>query len=605
MVPVFFPRRGAIAGVFAALVGATVAQAEPVHGIAMYGDPALPPDFVSLPYANPYAPRGGRVVFGNSGSFDSLNPYVTKGTAPWQLRFLTHESLMARSWDEPFTLYGLLAESVETAPDRSWVEFTLRAGARFSDGSPVTVEDVIWSYETLGTKGHPRYRGLWRQIDRIEATGPRSLRLTFNTDNRELALIAGMRPILQKAQWDDKDLANAPITQVPIGSGAYVVADYEQGRHVTLRRNPAYWGADLPLRRGAMNFEELRIDYYADGTVLFEAFKAGEITAFREYNAQAWESQYTFPAARRGDVVQSTFRHGTPSGMTGFAINTRHAPLDQWQVREALILAFNYEFINDTVTGNTQPRIPSYFANSDLGLRPGPATGEVRALLSPFANTLPAGALEGYTLPQSDGTARNRKNLRRAAGLLDGAGLKVVDGQRRLADGRTLELTALLRQGDTESQKVLDIYTGALKRLGIGLRIDRVDSAQYASRVAAFDFDLTPFRRALSLSPGNEQRLYWGSEAAAQEGSRNISGIASPAVDAMIDHMLTARSREDLANAVRALDRALLAGRYAIPLWQYDVHRIAHARDLKFPAHTPLYGDFPDFVAEVWWQEAD
>lgn len=569
----------------------------------MYGAPALPPDFVSLPYANPDAPKGGRVVFGNTGSFDSLNPYVTKGTAPWQLRFLTHDSLMARSWDEPFTLYGLLAESVETAPDRSWVEFTLRENARFSDGSPVTVEDVLWSYETLGTQGHPRYRGLWAQIAGIEATGPRRVRLTFAEDNPELALIAGLRPILKKAQWQGKDFAGAPITEVPIGAGPYVVADFEQGRQVTLRRNPEYWGQDLPFRRGTMNFDEIRIDYFADATVLFEAFKAGELTALREYNADAWANRYDFPAAQRGDVVKSEFAHATPSGMTGLAINTRRAPLDDWRVREALLLAFNAEFIGDTFSGGAQPRITSYFGNSELGMRPGPATGEVAALLAPFAADLPPGALEGYALPASDGTARNRRNLRAATRLLDESGLSVVDGQRRGPDGAPLILNVLLRQGDTGNQAVLDIYARALDRLGIGLDITRVDSAQYAAREATFDFDLTPFRRAVSLSPGNEQRLYWGSAAAAQEGGRNLMGIRAPAVDAMIDAMLTAGTRSALIDATRALDRALMAGRYVIPFWQYDIHRIAHARDLHYPDHSPLYGDFPDFVAEVWWQD--
>jgi peptide/nickel transport system substrate-binding protein len=569
----------------------------------MYGDPALPPDFVSLPYANPDAPKGGKVVFGNTGGFNSLNPFVQKGTVPWQLRFWTHESLMGRSWDEPFTLYGLLAESVETAPDRSWVEFTLRENARFSDGSPVTVDDVIWSYQTLGTEGHLRYRGLWGKIDSIEQTGPRTVRITFNEPDRELALIAGLRPILQKAQWEGKDFADAALHDVPVGSGPYVVDGYEAGRYVTLRRNPDYWGADVPFRRGTMNLDEMRIEFYGDGTVLFEAFKAGELTAVREFNADKWDSQYSFPAVQRGDVVKTEIPHGKPSGMTGFVMNTRKAPFDDWRVREALLLAFNFEFINDTITGGAQPRIASYFSGSDLGMQPGPATGRVAELLQPYADDLPPGALDGYALPEGDGSARNRANIRQANKLLAEAGWTVQDGVLRNQNGEDFAITVLLQQGDTESQTAIEIYTRALERLGIKVTVEQVDSAQFTGRNAELDFDMTFFRRALSLSPGNEQRLYWGSENADTPGTRNLMGVASPAVDGLIDAMLASESHEDFVAATRALDRVLTAGRYVIPIWNFDVGRIAHAKELKQPETLPIYGDGPEYMPQVWWYE--
>lgn len=571
----------------------------------MYGDPALPPDFVSLPYANPDAPKGGRIVFGNTGGFDSLNPFIQKGTAPWQQRFWSYESLMGRSWDEPFTLYGLLAESVETAPDRSWVEFTLREQARFSDGSPVTVEDVIWSYETLGTKGQLRYRTLWSQIDRIERTGPRSLRISFKTDNRELALIAGLRPILKKAQWEGRDFTASGFDPIPIGTGAYVVSDFEPGRFVTFRRNPDYWGRDLPLRRGTRNFDEMRIEFFADGTALFEAFKAGALTVIREFNAEKWQTQYDFPAVQRGDVVLSEIPHKRPSGMTGLVMNTRRAPFDDWRVREALLLAFNFEYINDTVTGGVQPRIASYFSNSELGMRPGPASGLVRDLLTPFADSLPPGALDGYALPRGDGTKRNRANLRRAMALLNQAGWTVQDGTLRNAEGRPLAFSVLLRQSAGEMQAVVNIYARALERLGIALTVEKVDDAQYAAREAEYDFDMTTFRRDLSLSPGNEQRLYWGRAGVTQPGSRNLMGMDSPAAEAMIDRMLNATGREDFVAAVRALDRVLMAGRYVIPIWQYDVGRIAHARQLRYPDKLPIYGDRLGFLPDVWWYQED
>jgi len=571
----------------------------------MYGDPALPQDFVSLPYVNPNAPKGGRLVVGNTGGFDTLNPFAQKGTPPWQLRFWGYESLMGRSWDEAFTLYGLLAESVEVPEDRSWVEFSLRPEAKFSDGSPVTVEDVIWSYETLGTEGHLRYRGFWKKISEIRQTGPRSLRISFNVEDRELALIAGLRPILQKSQWQDKDFAASGLTEAPIGTGPYVVDSFEAGRQITLKRNPEYWGKDLPFRVGTQNFDKLRIDFFGDQTVLFEAFKAGELSSYREFNADKWASAYGFAAVADGRVVKSEIPHKRPSGMTGLAINTRRAPLDDWRVREALLLAFNFEYINETITGSAQPRISSYFSNSHLGFLPGPATGKVAQYLMPFAEDLAPGTLEGYALPQSDGTKRNRKNLRKAMTLLEEAGLTVEDGSLRDATGRQIAFNVLLRQGDTEMKTVVEIYARALERLGITLTPEPVDNAQYVGRQSSFDFDLTKVRRELSLSPGNEQRLYWGSAGAQQPGSRNLMGVTEPAVDAMIDKMLSVEASEDFVAANRALDRVLTAGRYVIPIWSFDKGRIAHARELQFPDTLPIYGDRTGFMPDVWWYQED
>ena len=595
-------RAGLTAIVLAGLASPGLAQ--PQHGIAMYGAPALPPDFVSLPYANPDAPKGGRVVTGNVGGFDSLNPFILRGTPPWQLADLTHETLMGRSWDEPFSLYGLLAESVETDEARRWVEFTLRPEARFSDGSPVTVEDVIWSYETLGTRGHPRYRSFWAKVAGIAQTGPRSLRLTFAEEDRELALLAGLRPILQKSQWQGRDITEAAIDDIPLGTGPYVVSDYEVNRHVTLKRNPDYWGRDLPLRRGTNNFDEIRIEFYGDDTVLKEAFKAGLVSYVREFNAEAWASQYDFPAVQRGEITLSEIPHGKPSGMTGFVMNTRRAPLDDWRVREALITAFNFEYINDTLTGGRQPRITSYFSGSELSMDHGPAMGRVRALLEPYADTLLPGTLQGYSLPVGDGTARNRTNLRRAAALLQEAGWQVENGQLVNAAGQPLALTVLLQQDGLMAQAsaMMDIYARALERLGITLKIEMTDKAQYAEREANFDFDLTMMRRSLSLSPGNEQMFYWGAGYADQPGSRNLMGMKSPAAEAMIHAMLTARDRDAFVAATRALDRVLTAGRYVIPIHQYSVGRIAHKSQLKYPAdRLPIYGDGIGFLPEVWW----
>lgn len=574
----------------------------------MYGDPALPPDFVSLPYVNHEAPKGGRIVLGNSGGFDSLNPYVRKGTTPWQLPFFTHETLMGRSWDEPFTLYGLLAESVEVPQDRSWVEFTLREAARFSDGSPLTVADVIFSFELLGAQGHPRYAGLWNQIDRIEQTGPRSLRIWFNSDNRELALLAGMRPILSKAQWQGKDFANASLQEVPLGSGPYLISDYQASRHITLTRNPDYWGADVPFRRGTNNFDEIRLDFYGDANVVFEAFKAGEISAVREFNAENWATQYDFPAIRRGEIVKSTFAHAKPSGMTGFVMNTRKPPFDDWRVRDAMIAAFNFEYINEALTGGALPRITSYFSNSELAMQPGAAPAPVAALLDPFKGNLPADALTGYALPQADGSARNRAGIRHAMKQLQAAGYSAEGGVMRDADGVPLRVQITLSKGSrldvVGSEKIADLYVQALTRLGIAAQVEMVDPAQMTKRLETFDFDMTTFRRALSLSPGTEQRYYWGADAADLPGSGNLMGLKSPAVDAMINLMLTARDAADFTHAVRALDRLLTTGRYVIPFWQFNEGLIAHRAEMKYPDTIPLYGDGPNFMPEVWWWDA-
>ena len=605
MTSYFFQTCRAVAAVSSLILSGLAVTAAPMHGISMYGDPALPPDFVSLPYSNPDAPKGGKIVLGNTGGFDSLNPFVRKGTAPWQLPFFTHETLMGRSWDEPFTLYGLLAESIEVAEDRSWVEFTLRPEARFADGSPVTAQDVIFSYDLLGSEGHPRYHGLRAQIDSITQTGPRSVRMAFNTENRELALLAGMRPILSKAQWEGRDFANAPLADIPVGSGPYTVTDYQAGRQVTLTRNPEYWGKDVPFRRGTHNIDQIKLDFYGDANVLFEAFKAGEISAIREFNAESWDTQYDFPAIQRGDVVKSVFTHEKPSGMTGFVMNTRRAPFDDIRVREAMIAAFNFEYINETLTGGAQPRITSYFSNSPLAMTHGPAEGRVAELLAPFKDSLPEGALDGYALPASDGSARNRSGIRTAMKALQDAGYTAQDGTMRDANGKALRFDILLSKGSTENMAIAELYIQALKRLGIAAAVEAVDDAQFVSRNAEFDFDMAIFRRALSLSPGNEQRYYWGSEAADQPGSRNMMGAKSPAIDAMIDRMVSATTAQDFIAATRALDLVLTAGRYVVPFWQFTQDRIAHVAQMKYPDHVPLYGDGPNYMPEVWWIETE
>ncbi|SDY26143.1 extracellular solute-binding protein [Citreimonas salinaria] len=598
-----FIRRNASLAV-AAILGAQTALADS-HGIAMYGEPQLPADFQALPYANPDAPTGGRIVTGEVGGFDSLNPLILKGSSPWQLPHLAHETLMGRNWDEPFSLYGLLAESIEVGENREWVEFTLRPEAKFSDGSPVTVEDVMWSYETLGTVGHPRYHSTWDKVEKMEKTGERSVRFDFNVEDRELALIIGMRPILKKAQWEGKDFAESGLDTIPITSAPYVVTDFEPGRFVELSRDPDYWGADLPFRRGTNNLDTIRMEFFGDETAAFEAFKAGILNSNREFNAEKWESQYDFAAIQRGDVVKSLIPHERPTGITGFVMNTRRAPFDDWRVRDAMLHAFNFEYVNDALTGGAQERITSYFSNSVLGMDDGPAEGRVREFLEPFADQLLPGALEGYALPVSDGSARNRAGIRAAIDLMAEAGYVIEDGVMMTPDGQPMKFEILLSQGAGEPQSIADIFVESLTRMGIDATVSVVDPAQYRERTDQFDFDMTYYRRGLSLSPGNEQRLYWSCEAAETRGSRNLMGMCSPAAEAMIDRLLNSETREDFVAATKALDRVLTTGRYVVPFYEYNTSRIAHAKELKFPEAIPIYGDWINWQPDVWWWQEE
>ena len=575
----------------------------PAHGIAMYGAPALPPDFVSLPQVNPDAPKGGRIVFGESGSFDSMNPFILKGRAPAGLSGLTVETLMGRNYDEPFALYGLLAESVTTDPGRTYVEFTLRESARFSDGSPVTVDDVMWSFETLGTLGNPRYHGAWKKIGKMEQTGPRSVKFTFNTEDRELPLILGLRPILQKAQWQGKAFDESTL-ETPIGSGPYVVDTFEPGKFVSYKKNPDWWGKDLPFNRGQHNFDEVRYDYFGDGGVVFEAFKGGLISSWRETNPAKWESAYDFPDVAAGTVVKSVIPHQRPSGIEGFAMNTRNPLFQDWRVRDALILAFNFDLVNQTLNGGANPRIQSYFGNSPLGFEPGtPASGGVLALLEPFKADLVPGTIEGYSVPSGDGSDTNRKNIRAATALLEEAGWTVQDGVLKNALGEPFRFEILLVNGANDMIAAADIYVEGLKQLGIDARVQTVDDAQYKERTNAYNFDMTHYIRSLSLSPGNEQMLYWGSAGVTEPGTRNWMGINSPAAEAMIKAMLNAPDQQGFIDATQALDRILTAGRYVVPMWYSNVSRLAHRKELKFPERLPLYGDWLGFQPDVWWFE--
>lgn len=574
------------------------ADSAPTHAIAMYGEPVLPPDFVSLPYVNPDAPKGGRVVFGERGGFDSFNPYIRKGRAPWGVGSHVYESLLGRNWDEAFSLYGLLAESLETGPNREWVEFTLRPEARFSDGSPVTIDDLIWSFEVLLNDGQPKYAEALRKIASIKPTGARSVRFTFTEADRELPLILGLRPILKKSNWQGREFAESSL-DLPIGSGPYKVGEFETNRFITFERDPDYWGRDLPLNRGQHNLDQIRYEYFTDASVIFEAFVGGALTVYRELNAQKWADRYDFPLITSGEVVKSEIRHGRPSGMRGFVFNTRRDIFTDWRVRDALIKSFNFEFINKVSEGGTAPRAQSYFHNSELGMGTGKADGEVLKLLTPFKDSLTPDAFQAYALPNSGGDDRNRKNLRAATKQLAAAGWHVVDGVLQNDQGVAFTFEILLRAASQEA--IAGLWVDALKRLGITVTLKIVDDVQHFARRNTYDFDMIFNLWSLTLSPGNEQELYWGSAGFTNPGSRNYMGIASPAADAMIARILTSDRKEDFVAATRALDRVLTTGRYVIPLSYFDVSRIAHRRELQHSKRVPVYGDWIGFLPDVWW----
>jgi peptide/nickel transport system substrate-binding protein len=593
--------RALAAAALMAGVAAGPAPAAPRHGIAMHGEPALPPDFAHLPYADPAAPKGGRIAFGVVGGFDSLNPWIVKGRAPAEIRAHTVESLLGRSWDEPFALYGLLAETVETPEDRSWVEFRLRPEARFSNGAQVTVDDVLWSMRTLAEKGRPGFRNVWSKVASAEQTGPLSVRFTFSEIDREAPMILGLAPVFSRAQWEGRDFAEPSMTPV-IGSGPYVVDAVEAGRFLSLRRDDAYWGRHLPINAGRHNLDEIRVEYFRDGQAHFDAFKAGEVTFFRDGDPARWAEGYDFAAARDGRIVRAEIPHQRPTGMYGFVFNTRRPIFADRRVREALTVAFNFEWINSALFRDAYRRIESYFDNSALA-HVGAAAGAERALLEPFAADLPPGALEGpWAPPASDGDERNRRNLRMAARLLEEAGWTVRDGALRDAAGAPFAFEILL-DGATE-ERVAGVFRDALATLGIAATVRAVDSAQYEARRTDYDFDMIVNRWGMSLSPGNEQRLYWGRAGVTAPGTRNYMGVDSPAVEAAIDALVAARDAEGFAAAARALDRALSWGVYVIPFWYEPGSRIAHDATLRRPERLPIYGDWIGWAPEVWWQAA-
>jgi peptide/nickel transport system substrate-binding protein len=585
------------------LIGAPCA-AQPRHAIAMHGEPALPPDFAAFPYVNPNAPKGGQITKGILGSFDSLNPFNGKGlpVPEGQIRGLVTESLMARSYNEPFTLYGLLARSVETDADRTYVTFELDPRATFSDGAPVTANDVIFSWQLLRDHGHPvKHRTYYAKVKAATALGPRTVRFDLADDHdREMPLILGLMPILPRHAVDPEHFEETSLTPL-LGSGPYVVSKVDAGRSLTLRRNPAYWGRDLPVNRGLWNFDTVRLEFYRDSNNLFEAFKKGLFDLNPETDPGRWETGYGFTAARDGRVVKEEFPYGLPKPMTALVFNTRRPVFADIRVREAISMLFDFEWINRNFFFSRYRRTASFFEDSELSAHGRPASAAERALLSPFPGAVRNDVLAGtWSPPVSDGSGRDRDALRRALALFHEAGYELSDMVLRKRDTHE-PLAFEFLVADRDQERLALALSQNLRRAGVELRIRVADAVQYEQRRINFDFDMIQNRWDQSLSPGNEQLLYWSSAAAGEPGSRNYMGMRSPAADAMIATLLAARDRDAFVSAVRALDRVLMSGVYVVPLYHLPAQWAARWSHIRHPDVTSLSGYLP----EAWWREPE
>ena len=573
------------------------AAAEPSHGIAMHGAPALPAGFTHLPYADPAAPQGGLLRQGTTGSFDSVNPFIVSGEKALSVSAHVFESLLARNYDEPFSLYGLLAESIDVSSDRSRMTFVLRPEARFSDGRPVTAADVVFSLETLRDKGLPRFRTYYSKISRIETPNARTIIMTQDAGDRELPLIMGLMPILPKHYWASRDFAASTLDPI-MGSGPYAIAEIRPGERISYRKNPDYWGKALPFNRGLWNFDEVRIDYFRDSNAALEAFRKGLVDIRVETDPGRWSQAYDFPAAKDGKVVRERIEQKTPAAAAGFAFNTRRALFEDPRVRRALVEAFDFEWLNANIFFGLYRRTQGYYAGSDLSYLGHPADAREMALLGDDAHRIDSRILDGsYELPRTDGSGRDRASLRRAVALLKEAGWEIRD--ERLVNVRTGETFAFtISCLSREQEKVALHYQRSLRQIGIAVRIRTVDSSQFQRMLDTYDFDMLPVMWYNSLSPGNEQDFYYGSAGRDIPGTRNYPGIADPAVDRMINALLRAATRDDFIAAVRALDRLLVNGFYMVPFYNSGGQWVARWTTIGRPAEQPLPG-FED--ATLWY----
>jgi len=588
---------------FALLVAAhatgDAAGGEARHAIAMHGEPALEAGFPHMRYVNPAAPKGGRLTHGILGTFDSLNPFIVRGLAPTQIRGYVVESLLARGYDEPFTLYGLLAHTMETDAQRNYVTFTIDPAAKFSDAKPVTADDVVFSWQLLRDKGRPNFRTYYAKVAKAEALSARVVRFDLTgADDRELPLILGLMPVLAKHAVNAETFEDTGLDPI-IGSGPYVVDKVDAGRSVTLKRDPNYWGRDLAVTRGFWNFDEVRFDYFRDAHSHFEAFTKGLYDVRTEHDPSRWESAYDVPSVRDGRIIKEQFPTGMPKGLSGLVFNTRRPMFSDIRVREAIGLLLDFEWLNHSFFFDKYQRSASYFEGSELSARGRSANERERALLAPFPGAVRDDIMSGsWQPPVTDGSGRDRDTLKRALALLKDAGYELegtVLRQRATRRPFSFEFLVTTR----EQERIAIAFQRDLKRAGIAVRIRAVDAVQYDRRRLTYDFDMIEYRWDQSLSPGNEQAFYWSTEAAGQDGTRNYMGAKNPAIDAMIAALLRARERDDFVAAVRALDRVLMSGFYLVPLFHLPEQWVARWTTIAHPKETSLFGYLP----ETWWRQ--
>ncbi len=577
----------------------------PRHGSSLFGELKYGPDFKHFDYVNPNAPKGGEVRYGAFGSFDSLNGFIVKGQAAAGIG-LIYDTLMTSSLDEPASEYGLIAESVRHPKDYSSVTYTLRPQARWHDGTKITPEDVIWTFETL-KKNHPFYNAYYANVVKAEKTADHEVTFTFNqTGNRELPLIVGQLPVLAKHYWTGKNAKGTErnfsetTLEPPLGSGPYQVVDVSPGRSITYGRVKDYWAKDLPVNVGVHNFDRIRFEYYRDATVALEALKGDRVDFRLENSAKNWATGYNVASVRKGDLVKAEIPDENAAGMQGFAFNIRRTKFQDSRVREAFNWAFDFEWMNKNLFYGQYQRTGSYFANSELAST-GLPEGRELAILKQYEESLPPELfIEPHEIPKTDGSGNNRANLRKAAKLLEEAGWVIKDGKLTNEAGETMSVEFLLDQPTFE--RVVAGYQQSLKKLGIEATIRTIDTAQYQRREDTRDFDIIVASFGQSLSPGNEQREFWGCKAAEAQGSRNVIGICDPVVEKLIDRVIYAESREELVAATRALDRVLLSGHYVVPHWYLSYNRLAYWSRLKHPENMPPYSTgFP----AIWWMDTN
>ena len=578
---------------------ASLAATEPAgagsHGISLFGELKYGPDFKNFDYVNPNAPKGGTMKLSAIGTYDTLNPYVVKGVPAAGIGQI-FDTLMVASQDEPGSEYGLVAETVEVAPDRLSVLYTMRKEARFHDGSPMTAADLVWTFNTLREKGHPMYRSYYGDVTKVEPEGERGVRFRFkDASNRELPQILGEMPVLSKAYWANRDFSKTTL-EPPLGSGAYKIDTIDPGRSITYRRVLDYWAANLPVSKGRFNVDVIRYDYYRDGTIALEAFKAGQYDVRRENSSKSWATGYDSPALREGLIKKEQIPNQLPSGMQGFGYNLRRPLFQDPKVRQALAYGFDFEWSNKNLFYGLYIRTRSYFDNSELAAT-GVPQGEELKILEPFRGKIADEVFtKEYDPPKYDGSGNIREGLREALKLLKDSGW-TFKGEKLVNDktGQPFEFEVLLN--DPQMERIVLPFAKNLERMGIVAHVRTIDTAQYEKRMETFDYDMAVVVFGQSLSPGNEQREYWGSKAADEEGSRNLLGIKNPVVDELIEQLIRSPDRDSLIAHTHALDRVLQYGYYVIPNFHNNAFWVASWDKFRRPEIAPKYG----FGLDTWW----